>query len=122
MKSKYIALYFHTGNSLFLCIPKKNGRGYLKHPLGGHHQNKLTNDFLYGDDLRGIMQFKDTTDIDNYLSLKMCKVDYHDEYEANLAIVFAKIQETWSWIEGFEEMTRSEFFDFVMSSQREESK
>lgn len=111
--SECYALYFHSGHWLNLLIPKKKGKGFLKKPLGGHHANKNTMDLVYSDDLTGVVNFYHTTDVDNYLSLKMCKADYQQGFDSDLSIVLEKVKETWNQIKGFELVEQHVFWDAV---------
>lgn len=72
------ALYWLGSRKQFCCfIPKKNGRGYLKAAFGGHHINKVYQEW---DDIKpnGV---NDICDIDGYLQIDITLNHFDDGYD-----------------------------------------
>lgn len=112
--SQSYALYFYSSQYLHVAIPKKKGSGFLKSALGGHHANKNTMSFIYDDELRGIINFYHTTDVDGYLYIKMVKADYMSGFEDDLKIVLSKIKDVWCQITDFKHITADEFWNVII--------
>ncbi len=103
---------------LAVRIPKKNGKGYLKQAMGGHHSCKASKEFdraMAAMDREagvGYVQ-RDTCDIDGYLSIPIRDKDwaYQDRKRIDgerimkaLQQVFPRITE-WKEV-SFEEITK----------------
>ncbi len=89
------ALYTLQVWGQFSCrIPKKNGKGYLKSAMGGHHINEDSRKFTE------IMD-RDICDIDGYLSISMSDKREEAEIREALEKVFPRITH-WEQVKDIE--------------------
>ena len=110
MKAKNNALYFMgIHDSIGILIPKKNGKGYLKSPLGGHHTNKKYHEFQQ----LNLNYAGDCVDIDGYLNVGFGLNSWDKGYEDAIKEVLEGIVEVFTQCKGYKEIDHPTFWSHI---------
>lgn len=106
----YALFFMGIHKSIAVLIPKKNGKGYLKSPFGGHHCNKKYFEFCQLN-----LKYSGTcVDIDGYLSVGFGVSSWDKkEYEEGIKEVMEGLVSIFPQCKGYKEVDSPTFWSHV---------